>query len=123
MKRMHRLLTLLTLLLAFACHEDAPKQICLVKNPVEDLEWLAVAVDGMSKSSLSQYQYVTQATYKSQTVFIFGNCCPFCDTITPVYNCSGDRIGYIGNGSNDVDASILDRDVVIWKPDNSACSF
>ena len=121
---MQRHITLVLLLvLTFACREDAPNQTCLVKNPVENLDWLMVAIDDMSKSSLSQYQYVMQATYKSQTVFIFGNCCPFCNTITPVYNCSGDRLGYIGTGSNDIDANLLDQDVVIWKPDNSACNF
>ena len=112
------------ILLAFACNEDAdPRPACSVKDPVEDLEWLAHEIQTMTESSMSQYLYVTHAKLGSMTVFIFGNCCPNCLSITPVYNCAGEHIGNVGNGQDDIDPGILNHDVLLWTPENSSCSF
>lgn len=112
------------ILLAFACNEDAdPQPACSVKDPVEDLEWLANEIQTMTESSMSQYLYVTHAKIGSMTVFIFGNCCPNCLSITPVYNCAGEHIGNIGNGPDDIDPAILNHDALLWKPENSMCNF
>lgn len=122
--RPHIFLLVITIFLTFSCSEESqPNTSCSVENPIEDLDWLAAAIQTLSESGMSQYLYVTQARYGFVTVFIFGNCCPNCNSIIPVYSCSGDHIGNIGNGEGDIDFSILNNDVVIWKPDNSACNF
>lgn len=118
------LLLVVSILLTFSCNEESqPNASCSVENPIEDLDWLAAAIHTMSESGMSQFLYVTQARYGFTTVFIFGNCCPNCSSIIPVYNCSGDRIGYIGNGDGDIDANLLNSDVLVWKADNSSCNF
>jgi hypothetical protein len=96
---------------------------CSVKDPAKELGWLADDIREMENSGMSQFLYVYQADYKLKTVFIFGNCCPFCSTIIPVHNCSGQFLGYLGNGSGDINPEHLKKIEIIWKPENSACSF
>jgi hypothetical protein len=115
------LFVVISIFLAFSCQEDTgPLRACSVENPVEDLDWLAAEIQKMEASEFfSQYFYVTQAKYGPKTVFIFLDCCPNCDSAWRVFDCSGNLMGYIG----DIDESILDSDVVIWKSDNSTCVF
>ena len=120
--RSHTLLLVISFFAVFSCDED-PVTTCSVKNPVEDLAWLAAEIQVMEESGMSHTLYVTQAKYGFMTVFLFRNCCPSCLSLIPVYNCSGDRIGNIGTGEGDINPGILDRDAVIWKPDNSICNF
>jgi hypothetical protein len=62
-----------------------------VNNPAQDLPWLREKVKALRERQ-SSYEYIQQATYRGQTVFIFGNCCPSCNTVVPVYNCQGELI-------------------------------
>jgi hypothetical protein len=97
--------------LAVSCREEAdPKRACSVENPVQEWE----------NSAWGEFAYVAQATYRNQTVFIYGNCCATCNTIIPVYNCSGEQIGIV-HGT--IDASIMDDDVLIWKSTRSTCAL
>ena len=67
--------------------------------------------------------YVTQARYGSETVIIFENCCPYCMTLIPVYNCAGEFLGNVGNGPDEIDVEILERDTVVWASEDSTCVF
>ncbi len=118
------ILMALCALLLFTCKEDDnpnPKNACSVEDPVHDLPWLAAKVEEMQNSSLAEYWYVTQAQYGTETVFIYGNCCPFCNTMTPVFNCSGEQLGIVGDGTFEMDS--FKDEAVIWAPDDSHCQF
>ncbi len=111
-------------LLLLTCKEDdspKPKNTCSVEDPVHDLPWLAAEVEEMQNSSLAEYWYITQAQYGAETVFIYGNCCPFCNTMTPVFNCSGEQLGTVGDGTFEMDN--FKNEAVIWAPDDSHCQF
>lgn len=111
-------------LLTLSCAVDSDDMsICSVEDPVSELDWLAEEIDEMATSGMSQYQYVTRAIYGSATVFIFRNCCPNCGTVTPVYSCSGVHLGNIGTGKEDISASSLYNDLLVWKPENSSCNL
>lgn len=105
-----------------SCKEEED-YVCSVKNPIEDLPWLADDIKILNQGSFSQYFYVSWAIYESNTVFIYGDCCPNCNTITPVYDCSGNNIGVIGDGDEDIPLSIRDNEIIIWRADNFACSI
>ena len=106
---------------ALSCDEDP--WITCGANPVEDQAWLAGEIQEMEESGMSQFLYVSQARLGLMTVFTFRNCCPYCSTVVPVYSCSGDRIGFIGYGEGGINPNALANEVVVWKPDNSACTF
>ncbi|MBL0739723.1 hypothetical protein [Chryseolinea lacunae] len=118
-----RIALLLLGLLAFACDnkkcDPSPAgEACGVANPVENLVWLRDRITELktNNAELAKYFYVQQSTYQGQTVFIFGNCCPFCDSIFLVRDCAGNTLD-IASGS--VDGATT----VIWKAENSLCTF
>jgi len=112
------LLSLLLLTIAVACHRDKNELdplVCGVANPTENLPWLKAVIDEYKKDQdgLMKYKYVLQSTYKGSTVFVFGNCCPFCLSMILVRDCEGNRI--------EVKAGEGEPTTVIWKPENSTC--
>ncbi|GMN10495.1 hypothetical protein MTsPCn9_33790 [Croceitalea sp. MTPC9] len=68
---------------------------CDVNNPIEELSWLKSQIEELKNidSETSRYFYIQIAEYKGETVFVSNNCCPFCNTVIPVYNCEGDLLG------------------------------
>lgn len=107
--------------LAIAC-EDKLSETCYTENPAEDLAWLKADIDAMlQNTNFSHYYYVTRTTYKLEPVFIFGNCCPTCSSIFEVKNCSGELVGVLGSGENDVPIWLLENDILVWKAENSVC--
>jgi hypothetical protein len=86
-------LLLIVLLTAFSCKKegDSPQAPCAVANPAQDLPWLKEKIEALSSLD-SSYEYIQQATYQGQTVFIFRNCCENCNSTAPVYNCRGEVI-------------------------------
>lgn len=105
--------------LVFSCADH--NMTCLVGDPVTELPWLAAEVKEMGESNFAEFLYVSQATYESETVFIFANCCPNCSSIYSVYNCKGESIGSIGQKEFPID--LLQKGRVIWKAENSSCVF
>lgn len=101
----------LLLLLVMACEKDEPLNL-------EDLEWLEEKINELQQSSISQYFYIQEARYKNKRVFVMGNCCPFCNTITPVYSEEGELLGYIGDT---IIANELSDVKLFWEPDDAAC--
>lgn len=125
------LLPLLLIVVATACHcdknEPQPTLHCGVANPAENLPWLKAIIDeykfeisgaDVSENSIGYgvYQYVLQSTYQGNTVFIFGNCCPNCNSVFLVKDCEGKVL--------DVPATEVNGPTtVIWKHEHSPCVF
>ena len=114
-------------LLITSCSDDDEllSNTCSVANPIEDLEWLVNEIQQLEESDdeVLQYFYVSQARYKGSYVFIFNNCCPFCGTVVPVYDCSGELLGILGNREEDIDPDLLSNSVVIWKGAETTCGL
>ena len=102
--------------------KDDYNNTCNVSNPIENLSWLKDKILELEQTSLyeSGEIYISQANYNGNTIFIMGNCCAVCNTIVPIYNCKGESIGYIGDDT--FDSTILEKDVIIWKPENFICN-
>ncbi|TGV01352.1 hypothetical protein [Flavivirga rizhaonensis] len=117
------LFAILLLLTFFSCKSDDDfNNTCNVSNPIENLEWLREAIEELKQSSLAQTGevYVSQTYYKYSTIFIFGNCCAVCNSVISVHNCEGKILGYIGDDT--FKRSLLDKSVIIWKPENFICN-
>lgn len=100
----------------FISCEDS-NSTCDVENPAEELPWMKSMIETWEGSStIYTYMYIQQGTYSGQTVFLAGNCCPFCDSYFPIFNCEGEEL----EGINIQDIKNLK---IIWKPDGSQCTF
>jgi len=113
---------MLSIILFSACTEqDEPG---LVLDP--DLVWLNERIQEMEQSTdeLSRYFYVSSGSYEGGRVFIFANCCPHCNTVTPVYNVEGELLGFLSYSGNDgiPNADISDQKLY-WKPKKFLCNI
>ncbi len=114
------LLTIVSLGLSVSCREETdPRKPCSVDSPVEELPWLKDQIDEWEATTWRQYAYVLQARYGYETVFIFGNCCPYCSTVVPIYNCLGEQIGTWGT----IPDEMLEDQKLIWKSEDSSCTL
>jgi len=120
------LILIFILSLFFSCNtsDDIGENNCEVENPVTDLNWLSSKIADLeaTETTTSKYNYVSQADYHNKTVFIFGNCCPACNSVSAVYDCEGTVMGIIGYRDQDIDYSILNEDTIIWSPSDFECS-
>ncbi len=92
---------------------------CGVANPVENLAWLKSAVQAATTTSLQADYTVSQATYKSNTVFWISICCPLCDVAPPIFRkCDGSVAGQL---TVDIQNSELSNTKEIWKTSNGVC--
>lgn len=107
--------------LSFSCSEDPkPIEACATDNVLEDLPWLVEKIEEFEQSTFGQeYSYISKGTYQSQAVFIFQNCCPFCNTVFTVYDCSGNFMDTLGSGG--ISPSEITGMAVIWKSADSSC--
>lgn len=48
------------------------------------------------------YRWVMLGNYIGKRVVILGNCCPQCNSVVVVYDCEGNSLGLLGNGSEDI---------------------
>ncbi len=110
-------LLFISLVIAGSCNEKESPINCGVENPIEDhLAWLEARKESLESSGNSQYLSLIQATNDGQIVFFVGSCCPNCLMVDEVFDCQGNVIE--GVSINDVRNQKL-----IWKPENSACTF
>jgi hypothetical protein len=117
---------LFSFLCLLSCSNDDNLPIisaCNVANPIEDLAWLREQVVELKKtdSDLAQYFYIEQAEYQNESIFISNNCCPFCNTIVPIYNCSGETIGLLGD--EDFNLSNISNRTIIYRPSDFNCEI
>lgn len=109
--------------LNFSCSEDSePIEACATDNVLEDLPWLVERIEELEKSDFGQeYSFISKGTYQSQTVFIFQNCCPNCNSVFTVQDCSGNSLGTFGTGG--IQTSEVTDMTVIWKSSKNSCNF
>lgn len=128
MKNTYKPLTILTvmlLIILISCNKDTStptvKNTCNVTNPAKDLPWLKSRIDVLliSDQSTINYQYVLQAEYRGETVFIFGNCDPASFAVFPVYNCTNVQLGNVGQ----IPADSLQHKTTLWKSQGSLCKL
>jgi hypothetical protein len=89
-------LLILSFFWSFSCRKKENliglENTCSVSNPAQDLPWLTHKIEFILASQDSSYFFVQQANYRGQTVFLFKDCCPYCDTQLLAYNCQGEVI-------------------------------
>ena len=112
------------LLLTTSCYEElGPDIACDIGNPTENLPWLADKIRDIETGNqyLLQFYTISQARYRSQTVFFIHNCCPNCSFPYPtVYNCGGVEIGTLS--PEDIKLDKLKNLIVIWTPEDYSCN-
>lgn len=115
------LLLLFFLIILASCSEDPqPLQACNTDNVLVDLPWLAELVTELNKSDFGRkYSYISTGIYMGQTIFSLQNCCPFCNSVTPIYDCSGNNLGFLG--SQGIESDEITNWKVIWKSTESTC--
>ena len=113
----------LNLIFVSACvsHELPLGNSCNAANSVEDLAWLKAEGADLSNSDFTKkYWFITQATFRHETVFIVRNCCPTCNTLpSPVYSCHGELLFR----ASDEQYSETKSERIIWKSTEYLCSF
>jgi hypothetical protein len=105
--------------IAFSCQDEDKDSFtaCGAIDPAENVSWMKTLIESwQANSTIYEYMYIQQGTYLGQTVFIAGNCCPFCGSYFPIFNCEGDEL----TGISVHDISGLQT---IWKPFGSKCTF
>lgn len=113
----------------FGCNDDEEsntKSACGVENPVLDLTWLKNEIEQRENDQIEetidwQYHYIMQVAFEKQDVFIYGNCDPLLNSVSPVYNCSGEALGFIGDENFPTD--LFSTANIIWKGQGNQCNF
>ncbi|MCU0400364.1 MAG: hypothetical protein MUE75_05020 [Algoriphagus sp.] len=110
---MKRLIWIVAIILILQSCADVMQDDCGVDNPVEDLEWLKLQTENVPKES---FIFLVRGRYKGRTVFFFDVCNRFWPTLPIIRDCLGELIE---------DASVNDivEQQVIWRPEDSKCSF
>jgi len=81
-----------------------------------NMDWLNDKIEELTPNYISSY--VLKGNYKGKEVFVFSNCCAYCYTLIPVYDCSGEFLDYISPiGISNED---ITQQQVIW-PETSDC--
>lgn len=121
--RIHTFLIVL-MLLSFSCPDNDDKEIplCGTNNPIEELAWLKSVINeiNLPDSLFAKYFYISQASYKGETIFIIDNCCPTCNTAIIIYDCEGEILGYLGDK---IRIDEIDYSKIIYKPNDFACNL
>ena len=81
-----------------------------------DKGWLDATIADIEKSSNKEYMYIVRAEYEGMCVVSVGSCCPNCLMAVNLYKCDGTKI-------ENPDVTKIQKSVIVWQPDNSACYF
>lgn len=118
------LIGITTVMLLTKCNEEDEQMFRIITdcNQGEDISWFEKEVENQGEL-YNKYFYVSQAIYEGEIVFLFENCCPFCNTITPVKNCSGVTLGLLGISDEDIKYEELSNIKIVWKAPENECVF
>ncbi|CAH8285412.1 hypothetical protein EV196_1019 [Mariniflexile fucanivorans] len=121
MKKITLLLTLVFIIFSCCKKDNDVTNTCNVSNPVEDLTWLKEQIQELENTSSyeSKETYILQTKHDGNSLFILGNCCAACNSVSTVYNCEGEMIGYIGDDT--FNFNLIENSTIIWKAENSIC--
>jgi hypothetical protein len=105
---------------AISCSNDLDDTTCRTKDPKNDLQWLKEAITAMEAdtSELAKYFFIEQATYKGETVFVFSNCCPTCNTVVNVFDCKGKLLGTL---YGEIPVEMIRDTTLLFKRYDSPC--
>lgn len=112
---------LILLFLFIACADDDDNAVvCGVVSPLEDLSWLRTEVENRLEEDSEDliYCYITEATYRGQTVFLYKDCNPTIFKVVPVYDCEGSFLGALGT---QIEAEEIEEECVIWRAPGFVC--
>ncbi|QLG44345.1 hypothetical protein [Costertonia aggregata] len=114
---------LIGILLQSCTDNDDTSAACGVDNPLLELAWLKTEIENRENNPTEdmKYCYITQADYNGKTVFIYSDCNPLVNKITPIYDCEGNWLN--DSAENQISFNDLQNSVIIWKPDNFACQI
>jgi len=121
---MRRILLSMILLsaISFSCKEEEdPQLVCGKLDPVAELPWLNTLTNELNDSYFGVYYSISTSIYEGETVFILRNCCPNCNSVTPVYSCNGTQLGILSANAG-INPAILDQAKIIWKGDLYVCT-
>ncbi len=107
-----------------ACSDDEvePLQACDTQHVLVDLPWLAELIEEQEQFIIGQnFSFIGTGKLNQKRVFILQSCCPFCNTVAPVYDCKGEELGFLG--SNDINFEDIENYEVIWKSSKNECAF
>lgn len=101
----------------FSCNEQ--------EEPREDIAWLNLRIENMKQDQeFGKYSYVLSGTFEGVPVYIFGNCCPNCNSVTPVYDSEENLLGTIDySGGEGINPNSIQNVKVYWRHKNSDCNF
>lgn len=115
---------LLILFIFSSCKNDNDDTLnsCNTNNPTEELAWLKEKITALksSEDDTSKYFFVVKATYYFNTIYVFDNCCPQCNTVINAYNCEGILVGQV---NSDIKKSDIIYEKIIYKHDDFDCEF
>ncbi|MEM7381227.1 MAG: hypothetical protein AAF361_08520, partial [Bacteroidota bacterium] len=112
---------LILLFLFVSCSDDDDNAVvCGVVSPLEDLSWLRTEVENRLEEDSEDliYCYITEGTYRGQTVFLYKDCNPTAFKVVPVYDCEGSFLGALGT---QIDAIEIEEECVIWRAPGFVC--
>ncbi len=106
----------LTIISTFSCKsdDDNSNNTCNVSNLVEDLAWLNKIVEDIKQSTQVHEAYVYKSTYEGKTVFVIGNCCATCNSLTLVAYCNGE---FVFNLDNEDDKNAYNKFLASYQGD------
>ena len=120
-------LVILCFLLLCCCSEDDDDSLaivtaCEVDNPLEQLTWLSeqIRTKVLNQTEFSEYDFITQGKFNSETVFLFKNCNPIANSVVPVLDCQGIMLGLL---SLEIPQEEIFEETLIWKNAPSSCDL
>lgn len=121
MKKIAILLTLITALFAYSC--ENVKTLCPGEVSDDSVDSLIAELEAeQSNNTVTRdFTYLAEANHNGNTVFILANCCPYCLSLFPVYDCSGQEIGHIGDDT--FNPNLLNSAKIVWRSENNQCSL
>ena len=110
-----------------ACSDDGfvffELQACNTDNALTELDWLRQEIQKRSKdfSEDAKYCYITMASARGQTVFLYKDCNPLIDKVIPIFDCQGNELGFLGD--EDFQFKVIEDERIIFSPPNFACQL
>ena len=124
MKRYFFLFIAIPFLTLTSCdHEssDCPTMDGICDNRCVETLITQLEVEQSTGTVTRDFAYLAEAMHKGEAVYILANCCPYCSSIFPVYDCSGNQIGHVDD--NNFSPALLNNAKIIWRSENNQCSF
>ena len=97
---------------------DPLETVCGVENPVEELDWLAEEIEELESTETGRsFFYINTGEYEDEQIFLFRNCCPFCNSIITVYECDGTQ-----RTEEEVDLNKVTDEELFWAHPMNECT-